>query len=74
MFNARAFEHIVCSDSHTKTIFFRVVLLFVPEDGNTNYIVCLSFQALKLNSIQYLRFTNCYGKATKKRISWHRET
>ena len=32
------------------------------------------FQALKLNLVEYFRFTNCYGKANKKRISWHRET
>ena len=32
------------------------------------------FQALNLNSIEYSRFTNCYGIADEKRISWHRET
>ena len=32
------------------------------------------FQALNPNSIEYLRFINCYGKANKKRISWQSET
>ena len=32
------------------------------------------FQALNQNSIEYLRFINCYGKANKKHISWHSET
>ena len=32
------------------------------------------FQALNLNSIECLKFTNCYGKANKKQIYWHSET
>ena len=32
------------------------------------------FQAFNPNSVEYLRFINCYGKANKKRISWHGET
>ena len=32
------------------------------------------FQTLNLNPIEYLRLTNCYGKASKKRMPWHSET
>ena len=32
------------------------------------------FQTLNPNSIEYIRFINCCGKANKKRISWHIET
>ena len=32
------------------------------------------FQAFNLNSKEYLRFTNCYWKVNKIRISWHSET
>ena len=41
--------------------------------GHTTQFV-YRFQVLKLNLVEYLRFTNCYGKANKKRISWHIET
>ena len=46
----------------------------VKADVNAYYIVCLPFQALKLNLVEYPRFTYCYRKANKKGISWHSET
>ena len=42
--------------------------------ANTKYIVCQSFQTLNRNLIEYPRFTNCYGKHSKKRMLWQSET
>ena len=36
-----------------------------------SFVYC--FQALSPNSVEYFRFINCYGKAKKKRRSWHSE-
>ena len=41
-----------------------LVLLMV----NTKYTVCLSLPGSQAKSIEYLRFTNCYGKANKEAI------
>ena len=63
--------------SHRKiivTFFYSCDFTIVTADVIAYYIVCYRFQALKLNLVEYLRFTNCYGKANKKRISWHSET
>ena len=32
------------------------------------------YRCSQLSLIEYHRFINCYGKANKKRISWHTET
>ena len=51
------------------TFFFRVILPLSRQTylRTTQFAYC--FQALKLNLGEYLRFTNCYGKANKKHIS-----
>ena len=56
------------------TIFLRVILpLSRQTQLHTTEFFC-RFQALKLNLVEYLKLTNCYGKANKKRISWQSET
>ena len=50
---------------------------FYHRHGRPKYELCsfdYHFQALNPNSIGYFRFIDCYGKANKKRISWHSET
>ena len=41
---------------------------------DTKFILVYRFQTDNLNPIEYLRFTNYYGKANKKRMPWHSET
>ena len=39
-------------------------------DDMTKYIIVYRFQALKLNTIEYLMFINCYGKANIVTYDW----
>ena len=57
------------------TFFFCVILPSLSRQTqlHTRQFI-YRFQAIKLNLVEYFRFTNCYGKANKKRISWHSET
>ena len=61
---------------HWKIIltFFSCDFTIVAADVFTYSEFVYRFQALKLNLVEYFRFTNCCGKANKKRISWHSET
>ena len=42
------------------------------EMDSTYFVYC--FQTLKLNSIEYLRFNDCYVKVNKEHMLWHSET
>ena len=75
--------HISATFHHTVmvVIFWKInsIFLFVwfhQCHGRQKYklhSLVYRFEALNPNSIEYLRFINCYGKANKKRISWHSE-
>ena len=54
--------------------FFSCDFAIVTGDGNTNYLSVYRFQVLNLNSIEYLRFSNFYWKANRKRVFWHSKT
>ena len=61
---------------HRKIIleFFSCDFTIFTADVFTYYSFFYRFQTLKLNLVEHFRFTNCYGKANKKRISWHSGT
>ena len=48
--------------------FFPLDFTIVTGDGKTKYTV-YCFQALNLNSFEYLRFTSYYGKVNKNNMS-----
>ena len=55
--------------------FFSCDFTIFRGEGNKNYIVLIIFSRLSTQIlIEYLRFIISYGKANKKRISWHSGT
>ena len=64
---------VVKINNNNFDILFRMILPLKRETEIQITKFVYPFQALNLNSIDYLRFTNCYGKASKKCISWHNE-
>ena len=65
------------SDNFEKIILSFLFVWFCHCPGRQKYkrhSFVYRFQALNPNSIAYLRFINCYGKANKKSISGHSET
>ena len=74
LLTAAIFHHIVRSDTKIILTFLFVWFTSVTETEIQTIVFFYLFQALNINVIEYLRFTNCYGKANKKRKSWHSET
>ena len=48
--------------------------MFLVLVTNSKYFACLSFSDLQPKLIEYPRFTNAGGKASKKLMLWHSET
>ena len=69
------FKIDISATFHYKKLFWHFFSCDITNvTADINIYVVYRFQPLKLNSAEYLRFTNCYEKANKKRRSWHSKT
>ena len=60
-----------CNRKIILTFFCRVILPLSRQAYLHTTEFVYRFQALKLNLVENFRFTNCYGKANKKRTAKH---
>ena len=64
------FHYTVIGKQHFCVCDFTII----TADVITHYIVCLLLPGPQAKLVECFRFTNCNGKANKKRISLHSET